>query len=106
MSEALRASIAAVWKKSVPQTRERLELLQRAADDLASSRTIAPEQRAEALSVTHKLAGSLGMFGFNDATEHARAIELTLEHEGLPQPERLQEQVAALVSCMRPRLDA
>jgi len=105
MSEELQAAIAAVWQKSIPQSRARLALLQKAADDLSSTRTIDPEQRAEALDVAHKLAGSLGMFGFTDATEHARAIEMTLDHGGLPQPERLQEQVTALVTCMQPRLD-
>ncbi|AFL90047.1 Hpt domain-containing protein [Terriglobus roseus DSM 18391] len=106
MTDALQASIAAIWQKSIPQTRERLAILQRAADDLANSRTIDPEQRAEALSIAHKLAGSLGMFGFNDATEHARAIELTLENDGLPQPERLEKHVAALTACMQPRLES
>ena len=82
-----------------------MALLQRAADELSTSRSIDPELRAEALSIAHKLAGSLGMFGFNDATDLARAIETTLDHDGLPQPERLQEQMAALRTCMQPRLD-
>jgi HPt (histidine-containing phosphotransfer) domain-containing protein len=101
---AVQAALATVWQRSLPQMRERLELLQRAADELATSRSIGPELRVEAISVAHKLAGSLGMFGFADATECARAIELTLDHDGLPQPERLQEQVAALVAVMEPRL--
>lgn len=104
MPDELQAAIAAIWQKSIPQCRARLELLQKAADDLSTSRAIDPEQRSEALDVAHKMAGSLGMFGFSDATEHARAIEMTLEHAGLPQPERLQEQVAALIACMQPRL--
>ncbi|SEC16025.1 Hpt domain-containing protein [Terriglobus roseus] len=104
MPDELQAAIAAIWQKSIPQCRARLALLQQAADDLATSRTLDPEQRAEALDIAHKLAGSLGMFGFSDATDHARAIELTLENDGLPQPERLQEQVSALVACMSPRL--
>jgi HPt (histidine-containing phosphotransfer) domain-containing protein len=104
MSEDLRSAIAAIWRKSIPQTRERLKLLQRAADDLVNSRTIDTEQRSEAASVAHKLAGSLGMFGFNDATDYARVIEVSLDQAGLPQPERLQEQVAALVASMEPHL--
>lgn len=100
----LSAALAAVWTKNLPQTRDRLDLLQRAADDLATSRTIDDDLRAEALSVAHKLAGSLGMFGMHDATEAARAIEQNLEQDGLPQPERLQEQVAALHTLLAAQL--
>ncbi len=101
---AMQAQLAAIWQRSVPQVRQRLELLQRAAEELTTSRSIDSDLRSEAVSVAHKLAGSLGMFGFTDATEHARAIELTLDHPGLPQPERLQEQVATLAAVMEPRL--
>jgi HPt (histidine-containing phosphotransfer) domain-containing protein len=104
MPDDLQAAILAIWQKSIPQCRSRLALLQKASDDLASSRTIEPEQRTEAIAVAHKLAGSLGMFGFNDATDHARDIQENLEQPGLPQPERLQEHVEALVRCMEPRL--
>lgn len=101
----LDAAIAAVWTKNLPQTRKRLEVLQRAADDLATSRTIDDDLRAEALDVAHKLAGSLGMFGMHDATEAARSIEHNLQQDGLPQPERLQEQVAALHSALAAHLE-
>ena len=90
------AGIQAIWQKQLPQTRERLHLLARAAEELSTTRTIDPALRAEALDVAHKLAGSLGMFGYTEATEHARLIEETLEHAGLPQPERLQQHVADL----------
>ena len=101
----MQTAIAAVWRRAQPQTRERLLLLRRAADELASTRTIDPELRAEAASIAHKLAGSLGMFGFPEATGHARAIEVTLDHAGLPQPERLEEQVSALEASMASHLE-
>ncbi len=97
----MQAALAAIWKKNLPQTRERLALLQRAAEELASTRTIDADLRSEATSVAHKMAGSFGMFGLHSATEAARAIEQTLEHDGLPQPERLQEQVDALADILR-----
>jgi HPt (histidine-containing phosphotransfer) domain-containing protein len=102
----MQAAIAAIWLKSLPQTRDRLALLQRAADELSTSRTIDSDLRAEAIAIAHKMAGSLGMFGFHDATEHARAIEVTLDHPGLPQPERLEQQVAALVASLEKNLAA
>jgi HPt (histidine-containing phosphotransfer) domain-containing protein len=98
------AAIAAIWQRQVPQTRERLELLRKAANHLAETRTIEPDLRAEALDIAHKLAGSLGMFGYNDATDHARAIEQELHHTGLPQPERLDQHVTALEASLRQAL--
>jgi HPt (histidine-containing phosphotransfer) domain-containing protein len=100
----MQASIAAIWQRSLPRTRDQLALLRRAADELSSTRTIDPDLRAQALAVAHKLAGSLGTFGFAEGTEHARAIEVTLDHDGLPQPERLEEQVSALESSLAAHL--
>ena len=102
----MQAALAAIWKKSLPQVQERLELLQRAAEELSTTRTIDGELRAEAASVAHKLAGSLGMFGLHSGTEAARAIEQSLDQDGLPQPERLQEQVDLLARILEPHLPA
>ena len=105
MDVPMDAAIGAVWKKNLPTVRDRLALLQTAADDLARSRTIDDDERAEALSIAHKFAGSLGMFGMHEATEIARAMEQNLEQDGLPQPERLQDQVAALHALLAPHLN-
>ncbi|GAA3748432.1 Hpt domain-containing protein [Terriglobus aquaticus] len=99
------AAIAAIWRRQVPQTRERLGLLRKAADHLAETRTMEPDLRAQALDIAHKLAGSLGMFGYFDATDHARAIELELHHTGLPQPERLEQHVTALEASLQQALN-
>lgn len=100
----MQAALAAIWKKNLPQTRERLALLQRASEQLSTTRTIDADLRAEALSTAHKMSGSLGMFGLHSATEAARAVEHSLDQEGLPQPERLQEQVSALAAILTPHL--
>lgn len=105
MDVPMDAAIGAVWKKNLPTVRDRLTLLQTAADDLARSRTIDDDERAEALSIAHKFAGSLGMFGMHEATEIARTMEQNLEQDGLPQPERLQDQVAALHALLAPHLN-
>lgn len=100
-AEGQGAAIAAIWERQLPQTRERVKLLQRVARDFSSERSIAPEVQAEALDVAHKLAGSLGMFGYPEATEYARAVELALETHGMmPQPERLQAGVDGLVGVL------
>ena len=92
--------IAAIWARQVPQTRERLSLLQQVADRVSATRSIDAEDRAAALDVAHKLAGSLGMYGYMASTEHARLIEQTLDVTGLPQPERLQQHVDDLVASL------
>lgn len=98
------AGIAAIWQRQLPQTRQRLQVLRNAADMLTETRTIDPELRTEALDIAHKLAGSLGMFGYGDATDHARGIERELDHPGLPQPERLDQHVTALEASLRDAL--
>ena len=98
------AAIAAIWQRQVPQTRQRLLVLRKAADSLSETRTIEPDLRAEALDIAHKLAGSLGMFGYGNATDHARAVERELDHTGLPQPERLAQHVTALEASLRDAL--
>lgn len=98
------SAIAAIWRKQVPQTRERLQLLRKAAEALSETRTLDDDLRAQALDIAHKLAGSLGMFGYWSATDHARAIEGELHNPGLPQPERLQQQVEALEASLHEAL--
>ena len=92
--------IPAIWARQLPQTRERLSLLQHVADRVSATRSIDPEDRAAALDAAHKLAGGLGMYGFMEATEHARLIEQTLDVAGLPQPERLQKHVDDLAASL------
>lgn len=98
------AAIDAIWIKQIPQTRERLALLERAADELSTTRTIDPELRAKALEIAHKFAGSFGMFGYSEATNHSRLLEETLHHAGLPQPERFQQHVDDLRVSLREAL--
>ena|ERR1700679_2598052 len=79
--------IANLWQRNQPQTLDRLALLDRAAA-AAAAEQLTPELREEATSVAHKLAGSLGMFGFPDGTRLARELELhlgsaTLDHATL-----------------------
>ena len=70
--------IEALWHRNAPQVLERLTVLDDAARG-AETGALSPKLRGEAISLAHKLAGSLGMFGFNEGTEIARAIELELE---------------------------
>jgi HPt (histidine-containing phosphotransfer) domain-containing protein len=92
MSEAERKTeslLAALWVKIRPMVEERLATLDAAAVAAASG-TLSEAQRTEASSAAHKLAGSLGMYGYDEGTVVARKIEALLG-EAAPDAGRLRE---------------
>ena len=84
------------WHEAMTQIQDDLDFLQSTAEEVADTRTIESEVRAEAISVAKRLAATVAEFGFATPAEHARAVLATLDHAGLPQPERLEQQVTAL----------
>lgn len=90
------ALLKAMWEKNLPVLRERLGVLTAAAE-AASAGTLSEERRLEAAGVAHKLAGSLGMFGYPEGTRLARELEVVLgETDGLN-----DSQIPALVHDLR-----
>ncbi len=85
--EKIEALLADLWQRHLPTLRERLDLLDRTAVE-ASSGTLTEASRLEALSVAHKLAGNLGMFGHQQATEIAGTMEQILKD---PTPKTLSK---------------
>jgi HPt (histidine-containing phosphotransfer) domain-containing protein len=77
--------LAQLWQKNLPTIRERLDQLDQFAF-AASAGTLAEGTRVEALSIAHKLAGSLGMYGYQQGTEVASQMERILKS---PTPETL-----------------
>jgi HPt (histidine-containing phosphotransfer) domain-containing protein len=69
--------VAAIWERNRGLVEERLALLDRAAA-MAEAGTLSDELRKEACGTAHKLAGSLGMYGFDEGTRIARAMEVLL----------------------------
>ena len=69
--------LATLWLKVRPMVEERMGLLEAAAMAAANG-TLGEAQRAEAVSTAHKLAGSLGMYGYDEGTDAARKIEVLL----------------------------
>jgi HPt (histidine-containing phosphotransfer) domain-containing protein len=65
----------AIWQRNRSQVIERLDFLDRAACTTPLSEGL----RMEAAAIAHKLAGSLGMFGFPEGTRLARILEELLE---------------------------
>ena len=86
--------IHALWERNQDQIQNRLQLLDSAA---AANRDgdMGEELRSEAREIAHKLAGSLGMFGFPAGSEIARQLELLFER-GDPEPEQLLQLTAQL----------
>jgi len=77
--------LAQLWQKNLPTIRERLDLLDKFAA-AASTGKLAEDTRVEALGIAHKLAGSLGMYGYQQGTEVASKMERILKS---PTPETL-----------------
>lgn len=91
-TEAIRCTLERVWLNSRPEALERLATLHRFTEMLRSG---IPDQqsRGSALSAAHRLAGSLGMFGFSEASGCAAEIEGLLGDD----PTLDLERVAGLV---------
>ena len=73
-SDEVRSALEKVWLNSRSEALERVATLQRFAETLGSG---IPDQqsRESALSAAHRLSGSLGMFGLNEASSCAAEIE-------------------------------
>ena len=74
-----------LWQKNLPTIRERLDLMDQFGS-AAVSGTLDESTRVEALNIAHKLAGSLGMYGYQQGTEVASKMERILK---TPTPETL-----------------
>lgn len=90
--------LTSLWERGLPVLRERLNLLDRTAI-AAKAGDMDEALRVEAVGIAHKLAGSLGMFGYDRGTDISRQIE-----QMLAVPAAASEHLAALVSELRETL--
>jgi len=97
-AEAVRAAVRGVWERHRSTVLAQLEVLAAAADALRRGELGAAE-RAEARAVAHRLAGSLGTFGLDAASERAREAELLL-HGSRPIARAHGELLAAAASAI------
>jgi HPt (histidine-containing phosphotransfer) domain-containing protein len=93
-TDKMESLLAAMWLRILPLVQERLKTLDRAAE-AATAGILGEEQREAAADCAHKLAGSLGMYGYDDGTRIARQIELLLDY-ATPDAARLSNLVAEL----------
>lgn len=75
---SLPATIATLWERFREPTMDRVGILEQAAKALLTGE-LDELLRQQAVRVAHKLAGSLGTFGFPHGSTLAREIEQTLE---------------------------
>lgn len=92
--------LAEVWQKNQPLLHERLSVLDAAAH-AADSDPLPEDLRTSAESTAHKLAGSLGMFGYHTGTTIARELEQELQQPS-PDPSRLRLMASQLRSLIFP----
>jgi HPt (histidine-containing phosphotransfer) domain-containing protein len=76
------ALLAALWLRNRPLIEERLVQLDRAAA-AAVTGALSEDMCEEASHTAHKLAGSLGMYGYDEGTRIAREIEALLGKDAL-----------------------
>lgn len=77
----LQNALAGLWEKARPAMLQRLAVLESAGVAILH-KALSPEAREEARREAHKLAGSLGTYGFADGTRAARIMEEMLETPG------------------------
>lgn len=69
-----------LWKRKLPAVRDQLRTLEQALAMIDADTLTAP-LRSDAIMAAHKLAGSLGMFGYHDGTRFARELEACLDSD-------------------------
>ncbi len=95
----LTAVIASLWQKHLPEMRARIALLERACGG-ASAGTLSRGLRMEAAATAHKLSGSLGMYGYREASLCAHELEVLLDTDAVAERDRLLRLTAQLRNAL------
>ena len=90
------ALIADLWQRHLPALHERLDTLDRIAASSAAG-SMSDQEREEGIAISHKLAGSLGMYGYKRGTEIASELEQLLRSNPPSEP----DQVTPLTTGLR-----
>ena len=84
--EKIQEMLAELWRRHLPEMRERLSVLQEACAT-SQQRPLDAAEREKAIFAAHKLAGALGTFGHPEGSDLARSIEHKFEQGALSQDE-------------------
>ena len=82
---ALSQAIDRLWVRFLPEIKERIAVLQAAAEALAAG-ALTASRREAAYAAAHKLAGVLGTFGLTRGTVLARELEINFSRKDGPDP--------------------
>jgi DNA-binding response OmpR family regulator/HPt (histidine-containing phosphotransfer) domain-containing protein len=100
----LQHSVSKIWQRTKGVSLARIDVLEQAVQALTSGK-LDRELQQQALQSAHKLAGSLGTFGFEAGSQIARQLETTLQVQlntlSTAAQNRAVEQIAALVGGLR-----
>jgi chemotaxis protein histidine kinase CheA len=97
----IEAHLAELWQRNLPVLHSRLDLLDRAASASANA-SLTQNDLEAARDIAHKLAGSLGTFGYQQGTDIARKLELLLLEIPPPSPDRFTPLTVALRKSIFP----
>ncbi len=97
------AAVAALWSQYRPIIAGRVTVLEQATR-AALDDALSDELRQKAYGEAHKLAGSMGTFGFADASEMAREAEMMLDREA-PLDAAAVACLSDLVRAIRQRIE-
>lgn len=100
IEDKTQALLASLWLKNRPVIEERLVVLEQASG-AASAGSLSQDLRLEAQGTAHKLAGAVGMYGYDDGTRIARELE-TLLSGAAPDATRLKTLVSDLRNSLFP----
>jgi len=109
MSEAIpnpqefKALLARLWEETKEVTLGRITVIEDASTALVRG-SLTPDLRVRAASEAHKLAGSLGTFGFSEGFQLSRTIEQMLKAEADLDRDR-GSQLAQLLRQLRCELE-
>jgi DNA-binding response OmpR family regulator/HPt (histidine-containing phosphotransfer) domain-containing protein len=104
-------SVAEIWQRTKNLTFERLTVLEQVLLSLQAGIFDKNSQKL-AIQNAHKLAGSLGMFGFNEGTDMTRKIEVILQsifttplHSTPAAQNKFAQQLEPLVVALRHQIE-
>ncbi len=99
----LQGALSQIWEKFKDKIFARVDILEQAATDLLEG-TLSDDRRRQAEREAHKLAGSVGTFGFIRGSRLAREMEQMLE-AGKPLGSNEALQLSEMVVALRAELD-
>src|SRR6185436_13196401 len=96
--------LAGIWKEFMPVILEQVQAVESAVQAVAAQ-TASDEVIRSGVSSAHKLAGSIGSFGLNEASTAASAIERALKAPGTIDAAKGRELVA-LAAGLRKEIES